>query len=202
MRTFRRIGLESLSIGLLLLCSALKMEGEGLGHQTNELSTTPGLPVITQQPTSSTGVGVGQTAMLSVVAIGAEPLTYQWKFFGTNLSGATSATLMLAKVGNSDNGIYSVLVTNRLGTTVSSNAFLFVFQPFHLEPVFPVPGTSPPGSTGGLKWFEAILHGEPRREYHPPCAKSNCYPRGGFVVPKGVLPDGLVVFGFQFVAVF
>jgi signal transduction histidine kinase len=35
-----------------------------------------------------------------------------------------------------------------------------------------------------------------------PCAKSNCYPRGGFVVPKGVLPDGLVVFGFQFVAVF
>ena len=23
-----------------------------------------------------------------------------------------------------------------------------------------------------------------------PCAKSNCYPRGGFVVPKGVLPSG------------
>jgi hypothetical protein len=25
----------------------------------------------------------------------------------------------------------------------------------------------------------------------PPCAKSNCYPGGGFVVPKGVLPSGL-----------
>jgi hypothetical protein len=24
----------------------------------------------------------------------------------------------------------------------------------------------------------------------PPCAKSNCYPEGGFVVPKGVLPNG------------
>jgi transposase len=28
-----------------------------------------------------------------------------------------------------------------------------------------------------------------------PCAKSNCYPRGVFVVPKGVLPDGSHVFG-------
>ena len=32
----------------------------------------------------------------------------------------------------------------------------------------------------------------------PPCAKSDCYPRGGFVVPKGVLPDGYFVFVFQY----
>ena len=31
--------------------------------------------------------------------------------------------------------------------------------------------------------------------HRTPCAKSNCYPRGVFVVPKGVLPDGSHVFG-------
>src|SRR6266446_1068167 len=40
---------------------------------------------------------------------------------------------------------------------------------------------------------------------HPlraPCAKSNCYPEGSFVAPKGVLPDGAVVFvSFSLVSV-
>jgi hypothetical protein len=34
-----------------------------------------------------------------------------------------------------------------------------------------------------------------------PCAKSNCYPEGGFGVPKGVLLDGFRIFGFLFFAV-
>jgi two-component system, OmpR family, phosphate regulon response regulator PhoB len=32
--------------------------------------------------------------------------------------------------------------------------------------------------------------------FKSPCAKSNCYPRRGYVVPKGVLPDGCIVFRF------
>jgi hypothetical protein len=33
------------------------------------------------------------------------------------------------------------------------------------------------------------------RRYIPPRAKSNCYPRGGIVMPKGVLPGGLCFLG-------
>jgi hypothetical protein len=30
-------------------------------------------------------------------------------------------------------------------------------------------------------------------EWEPPCAKSNCYPRGGYDVPKVVLPAGTLL---------
>jgi hypothetical protein len=85
-------------------------------------------PSITTQPTNQT-VTVGGTATFSVTASGAPPLSYQWNFNGTNLSGATNQTLTLTNVRPSQAGNYAVLVTNVSGSILSSNAMLTV--PLH-----------------------------------------------------------------------
>ncbi len=48
----------------------------------------------------------------------------------------------------------------------------------------------------GLQLWAAFTLG-----HDSPCAKSNCYPGSGFVVPKGVLPDGCIVFGLGLLCV-
>jgi len=51
---------------------------------------------------------------------------YQWRFNGSNVSGATNASLILTDVQPSDEGSYSVVVTDLAGSTTSSNAALEV----------------------------------------------------------------------------
>jgi hypothetical protein len=82
-------------------------------------------PFITSQPTNQT-VFVGGTANFSVTAGGASPLSYQWRFNGTNVSEATNTTLTLTNVQLSQAGNYAVLVTNVAGSVTSSNALLVV----------------------------------------------------------------------------
>jgi hypothetical protein len=84
-------------------------------------------PVITLQPTNVT-VLAGQPATFSVAATGPQPLYYQWRFGvnGTNIVGATNATLNLINVQPSNGGIYAVTVNSAYGGTVSSNALLTV----------------------------------------------------------------------------
>jgi hypothetical protein len=85
-------------------------------------------PFIEVQPISQT-VPYGQPSVtFNVVAFG-PALTYQWLFNGTNIPGATSASLTLNFVQYSNAGAYSVLVTNSLGSTLSSNAVLTVVPP-------------------------------------------------------------------------
>ncbi|MGA2177504.1 MAG: immunoglobulin domain-containing protein [Verrucomicrobiota bacterium] len=82
-------------------------------------------PFIFSQPTNQTIFG-GYTASFAIVANGAEPVLYQWLFDGTNLSGATNATLSLTNVQASQGGTYSVIVSNSYGWLSSSNAVLVV----------------------------------------------------------------------------
>lgn len=104
------------------------------------------LPNITSEPASRTN-SIGSVATFSVVAVGAEPLTYQWKKNGVNLSnggnisGATNATLTLTNVAEGDAANYSVVVTNAAGMDTSSAAVLTVVTPF------PVVISQPAGST-------------------------------------------------------
>ena len=104
----------------------------------------PVAPVITTQPTNQT-VTAGGTAAFSVTASGTLPLCYQWKFNGTNLSGATNTTLVLTNVQPSQSGNYTVLVTNLYGSVLSSNALLTVNPP---PSCYPAP-------SGLVGWWQA-----------------------------------------------
>lgn len=101
---------------------------QGFTISTNATLTVLLPPFITAQPTNFT-VLAGGTATFSVSAGGTPPLSFQWRFNGTNIPGATSATLSVpnAQVGNQ--GSYSVLVGNPYGTVTSSNAVLTVNSP-------------------------------------------------------------------------
>ena len=79
------------------------------------------------QPAAKSVV-VGDTATFSVTATGTGPLTYQWKKGSTVLAGETSSTYTTpATVIGDDGAVFTVVVTNRLGTATSSNATLSVF---------------------------------------------------------------------------
>ena len=85
-------------------------------------------PVITTQPASVT-LNRGQTATFTVAADGTAPLSYQWKKNSVAISGATSATLTLSGVEPANAGLYTVTVTNSVGSATSSLAQLSVNAP-------------------------------------------------------------------------
>jgi hypothetical protein len=64
-----------------------------------------------------------------LAASGARPLSFQWRLNGTNLPGATNEWLVLTNVQTNQAGVYSVLVSNPLGTVTSSEGVLTVFAP-------------------------------------------------------------------------
>lgn len=68
----------------------------------------------------------GYTASFGVVAAGPGLFTYQWRFEGGPIDGATNDSLMLPNVQLSQAGAYSVAVSNAFGGVVSSNALLTV----------------------------------------------------------------------------
>ena len=82
-----------------------------------------GRPVITLPPQRRRLEPGGNTA-LRVFATGAGHLAYQWKHEGTNVPGATNATLLTSLYGN-----YSVTVSNSLGTTDSTLANVLLTTP-------------------------------------------------------------------------
>jgi RHS repeat-associated protein len=82
-------------------------------------------PAITLQPVSQ-AVGLGSNATFTVSATGTPQLRYQWRFNGTDVTGATFTSLTLANVQTSQAGSYTVLVTNSFGSILSSNALLAI----------------------------------------------------------------------------
>ena len=69
---------------------------------------------------------VGGDATLSVVASGIPTPDFQWLFNGAPLAGATDSTLALYGADFTNAGIYQVVVTNMLGSVLSSKAVLTV----------------------------------------------------------------------------
>jgi len=96
---------------------------------TNSLYTVVMMPPgITSQPQSQS-VMVGSNANFTIVATGVEPLSYQWRFNGGPISGATNASLSVSNALTSQAGNYSVVVTNVAGSTTSVLAVLTVNVP-------------------------------------------------------------------------
>jgi hypothetical protein len=85
-------------------------------------------PVITAQPHSRTNL-VGTDATFSLTATGTQLLSYQWRFNGTSLAGATGPVLTVGSVQPSSAGSYDVVVTNLIGTVTSTVATLTVWLP-------------------------------------------------------------------------
>jgi hypothetical protein len=80
---------------------------------------------ITQQPVSQ-AVSAGFDASFSVATLGPEPITYQWRFNGAPIAGATSAGLTLKNVTSANAGNYTVVAGNAAGTVSSTTAILTV----------------------------------------------------------------------------
>jgi len=82
-------------------------------------------PVIVRQPAAAR-VEVGSSVELSVEAIGASPLAYQWSKDDADIDGATDAVLAIAAATFDDAGSYRVVVTNSEGDATSDPAELVV----------------------------------------------------------------------------
>jgi formylglycine-generating enzyme required for sulfatase activity len=109
-------------------------------------------PTISVQPISQTRT-VGEAVALTVQASGSGVLSYSWRKNGApvlNVGGVTGAngpTLSFASVQPSQAGGYSVIVSNSVGSVVSSVAALTV-NPAAVGPTIvgqPQPATVPPG---------------------------------------------------------
>jgi hypothetical protein len=94
------------------------------------LITPPNL--ILQQPNET--ILEGQSATISVVASGGQPLNYQWQKNGTNIFGATNAIYTISSVQGSDAGTYTVIISNSVGVTTTTGALLAV-NPFHITSI-------------------------------------------------------------------
>lgn len=85
-------------------------------------------PIITAQPTSKVACNGGQVTF-SVTVEGSE-LEYQWEKNGValtnggNISGATSANLVINPVSASDIGVYRCTITNPSGAALTNQAYL------------------------------------------------------------------------------
>lgn len=101
------------------------------GSVTSAVATlvvTPVAPVFTLHPTGRT-VTKGAEVAFNTTAKGSEPISYQWLFNGTNISGATAPLFILTNAQYADTGLYAAQATNIAGVTNSAEATLTITPP-------------------------------------------------------------------------
>ncbi|WP_424314217.1 immunoglobulin domain-containing protein, partial [Haloferula sp.] len=85
-------------------------------------------PAVSQVPVNPS-VPEGDDYTLSMVIEGTEPLSYQWYLNESEIDGATNPTLLLPSVTLSDEGEYSLTVTNDYGVAQSGSIAFSVEAP-------------------------------------------------------------------------
>ncbi len=85
-------------------------------------------PIIVNQPDDQTSVP-GGSATFSVVAMGVQPITYQWKLNDQDLPNAVSPSVEFDDLELDDTGTITVEVVSPYGSLTSSNAQLSVVEP-------------------------------------------------------------------------
>ncbi len=96
---------------------------------------TPTPPAITAEPPDrAIGVGTGTTMTVVANANNSGTLRYQWKKGGSDIVGATLATLSFSDAALTASGLYQVIVSNDAGPTPSREARLTVLdaRPTHI----------------------------------------------------------------------
>jgi len=135
-------------------------------------------PSFTSQPPLVTVVPAGNNVAFNVTATGTPPLAYQWRFAGSNILAANSATLSLTNVQFTNSGQYSVVVTNLYGTATSSNALLIVQSP----PIITANPTNVTARVGDTVTFHGAAIGSPNLGYQW-SLNGTSHPVSGAVTP-------------------
>jgi hypothetical protein len=102
--------------------------------------------VFTLQPASQ-DVAPGTNVTIVAAAVGNGPITYQWRFNGTNILDATNASYSFVNANLNDyHGNFSVVASDAVSSTVSSNAEIFVLvRPgivTHIQPMSVLQGST------------------------------------------------------------
>src|SRR5688572_850198 len=158
-------------------------------------------PVITNQPQNTT-VFEGNVASFSVTATGTAPLNYQWRKNTANINGATSSTYVIPSATESDEGTYSVVVSNSAGSVTSNDATLTV-NPANQLPTatintpaagatyaggdvinFSGTGTDPEDGTLGSSSFEWYVMFHHDAHTHPGPTAPDGVTSGSFTIPN------------------
>ncbi len=95
------------------------------GNLVARTSAAIGTPQILGHPVEQI-VEPGGIATFSVVLADLRDAAFQWKFNGTNIAGATGDSLILTNVTATNEGLYSVQVTNSAGNVISADAALLI----------------------------------------------------------------------------
>ena len=138
--TFNGTGKVTTAIAAGALAASVAVQGDGkivaAGQSTTGSNqdftvvrylgdTSPA--VIVAQPQSQ-ALTAGSNVTISVSATGIPAPSYQWKFNGMNISGATASSLALTNVQQAQAGSYSVVVTNASAQVTSAAAKLSLVQ--------------------------------------------------------------------------
>jgi hypothetical protein len=96
-------------------------------------------------------------ATFRVLATSGSAIQYQWRFNGSNLPGATNATLTISNVQAGDWGEYTVAITDDVATVLSTPAWLYPL----VRPGFAVLPVSQSVATGSLVSLSVMATGWP-----------------------------------------
>lgn len=141
--TSQSVTLKNLALGAMDVRVVLSNPYGSSTSSVATVSVSAGAPQITQQVTPATlQQASGYTFSLRVTAEGSQPLQYQWKRNGSDLSdggrisGARSNVLTIANAQTSDAGTYHVVASNAHGSAPSDTATVTIV------PSLPVIGPS------------------------------------------------------------
>jgi hypothetical protein len=110
------------------------------------------VPAYVAVPPASNIVAQGDEALLFVRADGDDPIAYQWLFNGSPIPNATNDILDFPQVQLTNQGLYSVIVSNASGSDLSVPALLQVQVPYatnYIVDQFNPLGYGPPNSYVG-----------------------------------------------------
>lgn len=103
------------------------------------------------------GNTTNRSATFNVSASSSSAISYQWRFNGTPLPGATGASLLVSNVTLAQDGWYDVTLTDAVGTLTSSPARLAVL----LNPIILQPPVSQTVVAGSDVTFSVAVSGNP-----------------------------------------
>lgn len=124
-------------------------------------------PTILTDPVSQTVqpiTNIATNVTFSVTAGGSPPLLYQWRWNGTNLAGASGASLTLTNVGPSQAGNYDVMIAND-GGAVTSQVAVLTLLPALIPPTILSNPRSQLVSTGETVYLTVAASGSPPMNY-------------------------------------